>query len=146
MVQLKYFGDSRDFFKYDLITTIVKESSLCHYVFIPMLTKPRDDGQGNKAPLNIGDKCEDLLRFIKKCDSKSLKHWKDWLAPHVDSYSTIEPVDETYFLDEERNSYWEKFRPIVSKEHALVFIDPDTGLETGGPSYLRKMGRDKYIN
>jgi hypothetical protein len=29
--------------------------------------------------------------------------------------------------------------------NALIFIDPDTGLETGTPSYLRKMGREKYI-
>lgn len=38
MVQLKYFGDSRDYFKYDLITTLVQHTSLDNYLFVPMLT------------------------------------------------------------------------------------------------------------
>ena len=41
MVQLKYFGDNRDFFKYDLITVVLEHTSLSHYVFIPMLIAHR---------------------------------------------------------------------------------------------------------
>ena len=48
MVQLKYFGDSRDYFKYDLMTSILEEMMLESYVFIPMLTNHRDDN-GTKA-------------------------------------------------------------------------------------------------
>ena len=145
MVQLKYFGDSRDYFKYDLITAVIERTSLRHYVFVPMLTKHRDNSEGQKSPTNRRDKSEDLLRFIAKCGSKSLTHWELWLQRYVQSYATVEPVDSTFFSDDDRNSYWSAFLPKLSQKNALVFIDPDTGLETGKSWYLKKMGRDKYI-
>lgn len=146
MVQLKYFGDNRDFFKYDLITSIFcSTSSLCNYVFVPMLTEHRVDNEGNIPPRNIGGKSEGLLSFIKGCENKSLTHWKTWLLPLVNSYETIEPSDSTFFSDRAREQYWENFNPMLIKEDALIFIDPDTGLETGKPSYLNRMGREKYI-
>jgi hypothetical protein len=145
MVQLKYFGDSRDYFKYDLITEVIEHTSLRHYVFVPMLTKHRDNSEGQKASINRGDKSEDLLRFIAQCGYKSLTHWEHWLQRYVLSYTTVEPVDSAFFSDDDRKSYWSAFLPKLSQKNALVFIDPDTGLETGKPSYLKSMGRDKYI-
>ena len=145
MVQLKYFGDSRDYFKYDVISAIFKHSSLCHYVFVPMLTEHRQDKEGKRLPTNRGDKSDELLEFIKSCNHKSLKHWERWLGRHVQSYKTIEPIDDTFFSDGDRDAYWSTFRPMLSQKDALVFVDPDTGLETGKPGYLRKMGREKYI-
>lgn len=145
MVQHKYFGDSRDYFKYDLIKTVLENTALRHYVFIPMLTEHRDDAEGKVSPKDRGDKSPDLLHFIRSCDGKSLKHWRSWVARFAESYSTVEPVDETYFSDEGRETYWKRYDNSLSTADALVFVDPDTGLETGGPSYLRKMGREKYI-
>lgn len=145
MVQQKYFGDNRDYFKYDLIRTVFERSSLNRYVFIPMLTEHRDDNEGKKLPSNRGDKSDELLKFITECNGKSLKHWERWLARYVKSYATIEPVDRTFFSDASRDAYWKAFRPKLCQENALVFVDPDTGLQTGKPSYLRKMGKEKYI-
>lgn len=53
MVQLKYFGDSRDYFKYDLISSILEGMKIADYVFIPMLTNHRIDNEGNKTPKMI---------------------------------------------------------------------------------------------
>jgi len=145
MVQLKYFGDDRDYFKYDLITSVLSRSSLRHYVFVPMLTEHRHDHEGKKPPRNRGDKSNDLLEFISSRNGKSLKHWEDWFDRCVDSYKTLEPVDDTFFSDQAREAYWRASQPILGQKNALIFIDPDTGLETGTPSYLRKMGREKYI-
>lgn len=145
MVQLKYFGDSRDFFKYDLITGVLKRSSLRHYVFVPMLTEHRHDHEGKKPSRNNGDKSSDLLEFIISRDGKSLKHWRDWFGRYVESYNTLEPVDEIFFSDQGRDAYWCMYRPMLGRQNALIFVDPDTGLETGNPSYLRRMGREKYI-
>lgn len=99
MVQHKYFGDSRDYFKYDLIKTVLENAALRHYVFIPMLTEHRDDAEGKVSPKDRGDKSPELLHFIRSCDGKSLKHWRSWVARYAESYSTVEPVDETYFSD-----------------------------------------------
>lgn len=145
MVQHKYFGDSRDYFKYDLIKTVLENTALRHYVFIPMLTEHRDDAEGKVSPKDRGDKSPDLLHFIRSCESKSLKHWRSWVARYAESYSTVEPVDETYFSDDGRETYWKRYEHFLSMGEALVFVDPDTGLETGTPAYLRKMGREKYI-
>ncbi len=145
VVQLKYFGDSRDYFKYDLITHLLKSDDLKKYAFIPMLTNHRVDSEGNKkAKFTIG-KSTELLSFIESCHTKDLNHWEIWLKPKVHVYKTIHPVNETNFRDDSRQKYWQHFSEILKEENALVFVDPDTGLESGTPSYLRKMGREKYI-
>lgn len=142
MVQLKYFGDSRDYFKYDLITNILNSGLVSNYSFIPMLTNYRKDGEGNKTPNHIEGKSRELLRFIDNCQSKDLEHWKLWLKPYVESYITVQPVNSTFFDDRARNKDWRSFKEVIVSENALVFVDPDTGLETGSPSYLKKMGRE----
>jgi hypothetical protein len=146
MVQLKYFGDSRDFFKYDLIRAILsnKDLSLSHYVFVPMLTEHRNDNEGRILPRNRNDSSCDLLKFITDCDSKSLTHWERFLKRYA-KYKTLTPVDENFFSDGTRSEYWRAFQPIIKQINALVFVDPDTGLETGKPWYLKKMGLEKYI-
>lgn len=145
MVQLKYFGDSRDYFKYDLITHLLKNRIISNYAFVPMLTNHRVDTEGNKKPKHIKGKSTELLSFINKCDSKDLEFWEIWLNPHIESYVTIQPLNDTFFEDETRSRYWELFESVLTTKNALVFIDPDTGLETGTPSYLKNKGREKYI-
>ncbi len=145
MVQLKYFGDDRDFFKYDLITFILKKSRLSNYVFIPMLTEHRNDNEGQKTPADKNDRSHELLQFMLGCPSKSLKHWENWISHFADQYLTVEPVDSTYFHDSSRMAYWEKFNTMLPTKNALIFIDPDTGLETGSPAYQKRQGREKYL-
>lgn len=145
MVQLKYFGDSRDYFKYDLITYLLKSGVISNYVFIPMLTNHRVDGEGNKTPKHVEGKSSELLSFIDKCHTKDLSHWERWLSPYANSYVTVQPVNEVFFDDSARESYWQRFESVSKEKNALIFLDPDTGLETGTPSYLKKMGREKYI-
>lgn len=145
MVQLKYFGDSRDYFKYDLINHLLVSRLVSNYAFVPMLTNHRVDGEGNKSPKPIQGKSTELLSFIGRCDSKDLNHWEAWVKPHAKSYVTVQPVNEVFFEDSSRHKYWESFDAVLRTKNALVFVDPDTGLETGKPSYLRKMGREKYI-
>lgn len=145
MVQLKYFGDNRDYFKYDLITSIFEAKLLSRYVFIPMLTSHRDDKEGNKKPVNNGDKSTKLYNFIVKCEGKSLNHWEIWLTPYVSSYHTVKPTDELFFHDKSRDKYWQMFTSLIKTEKTLVFVDPDTGLQTGTPSYRKRKGQEKYI-
>jgi hypothetical protein len=145
MVQLKYFGDNRDYFKYDLITSIFEARLLERYVYIPMLTDHRNDNEGIIALKDNGDKSLRLYAFIKTCPDKSLNHWETWLTPCVTSYLTAKPVDLTYFRDVSRTEYWDRFKPMMGTDKTLVFVDPDTGLQTGTPSYRKRMGSEKYI-
>jgi len=66
MVQLKYYGDDRDYFKYDLITYLLKSLEIKNYGFVPMLTEHRDDNEGNVTAVDSGCKCKVLLNHIKE--------------------------------------------------------------------------------
>ena len=145
MVQLKYFGDSRDYFKYDLISSVLLGMGTTNYVFVPMLTDHREDKEGKKLPKQMEGKSALLYSFIRGCHSKDLNHWEKWFCEIGINYKTVQPVNEAIFRDEKRSEYWKAFSKHLQTEDALVFIDPDTGLESGSPSYLRKMGREKYI-
>jgi hypothetical protein len=146
MVQLKYFGDSRDFFKYDLITNLLKHNLVCNYVFVPMLTKARQgNNEGNKKPKQRDDRSKELFSFINSCDSKDLRHWESWLTQYVESYTTVEPVNDFFWEDERREAYWKSFEAALATKNALIFLDPDTGLQTGCPAYRKKHGAEKYI-
>ena len=145
MVQLKYFGDSRDYFKYDLITFLLKNGGAENYVFIPMLTNHRIGNEGNKSPKPVEGKSKKLLSYIGNCSSKDLNHWETWLGSYAKTYKTVQPVNETFFEDAERSEYWKLFSNFLTGKNSLIFVDPDTGLETGKPSYLKKTGREKYI-
>jgi hypothetical protein len=145
MVQLKYFGDDRDYFKYDLITTLVSDTSLRHYVFVPMLTEHRQDNEGNQVPKPRIGKRGELLNFIKSCNGKSLAHWERWLAPHVASYRAIDPVDRTIFSNDTRDNYWSQVQPLLKQKETLIFLDPDTGLQLGRKSAIHERDWPKYI-
>lgn len=145
MVQLKYFGDDRDYFKYDLITSILKDIIFENYVFIPMLTnEPHSNKEGEKRPKEDGGKSKELYLFIGNRSPKRLSRWKGWLNDYVKNYKTVEPVDETFFKDDARDRYWGIFAELLKEKNALIFLDPDTGVESGAKSYLKGEG-EKYI-
>lgn len=149
MVQLKYFGDSRNFFKYDLITTLLQSGKFKNYVFIPMLTEHRDDNQGNISQRSRGEgkSSKELLEFIKGRNNKTLQHWRCWLEAKAENvaYAAIEPADCLCFADDGREEYWRRHKSLLTTKETLVFVDPDTGLETGTPNALKKKGREKYM-
>jgi hypothetical protein len=129
-----------------LITHLLNKKVASNYGFIPMLTNPRSDGEGNKEPKYIKGKSCDLYCFIiNRRETKDLKHWEKWLKPFVKSYKTKRPVNKVFFDDSNRDCYWKQYEDISKLANALIFIDPDTGLETGTPSYQKRMGREKYI-
>jgi len=145
MVQLKFFGDNRDYFKYDLITCIFKANFLNKYVFVPMLTCHRNDNEGKITPKCDSNKSMKLYEHIKECNDKSLKNWETWLEPYVTCYQTVEPVNDTYFLHGSRAEYWDQFTRFLITGKTLIFVDPDIGLQTGTANYRRKRGSEKYI-
>jgi hypothetical protein len=110
-----------------------------------MLTSYREDNEGKRRPVNNGDKSAKLYDFIMTCEGTTLNHWKTWLSPYVLSYQTIEPTDEIFFYDESRVNYWHRFGALVGTDKTLVFLDPDTGLQTGTSSYRKRMKPEKYI-
>ncbi|MBU0675702.1 MAG: hypothetical protein KJ950_13760 [Proteobacteria bacterium] len=145
MVQLKYFGDDRDFFKYDLLSSVLSENIFATYGFVPMLTFHREDGEGNITPRHINGKSGELYRFISACPNRDLNHWQKWMQRFSVNYQTIQPVNETFFRHHTRANYWQKFKDIINSDYALIFFDPDTGLQAGRKSTIKPGDEEKYI-
>ncbi len=110
-----------------------------------MLTEDGPDRQGRLAPRFREGRSSRLYDFIMGCNEKSLCHWQTWLKQYTASYETVEPVDRTYFREASRAQYWQGFKGFMDRRETLVFVDPDTGLQTGGASYRRRMGIEKYL-
>lgn len=145
MVQLKYYGDDRDYFKYDLISFVLEECDFDSYGFVPMLTEHRYDNEGNIVPTPSSCKSQELLNFICSHSKPDLNNWEIWLKRYVLSYTTVQPVNSTYFGNGNRNAYWSKFNHVISMPESLVFFDPDTGLQAGRKSPIKKEEYEKYI-
>ncbi|MCP4551854.1 MAG: hypothetical protein GY834_07415, partial [Bacteroidetes bacterium] len=93
MVQLKYYGDDRDYFKYDLISTVLDEIGFDNYSFVPMLTEHRYDNEGDISPESSPCKSEELLAFICSHSKPDLNNWELWLKKYTSSYLTVQPIN-----------------------------------------------------
>ena len=145
MVQLKYYGDDRDYFKYDLISFVLKNSNFKQYGFVPMLTEHRYDNEGKISPTPSNCKSNDLLSFISTHSNQDLNNWELWLKQYVSTYNCIQPVNTDYFNESNRVKYWEKYSVIISANNSLVFFDPDTGIQAGRASKIKPEEKEKYI-
>ena len=145
MVQLKYYGDDRDYFKYDLISFILEKSAFKQYGFVPMLTEYRYDNEGTIAPTPSECKSKELLNFICTHSKPDLNNWGLWLNQYVDSYITVQPANSTYFNYISRSDYWFKFQTVISAQNSLIFFDPDTGIQAGRKTRIDKKDNEKYI-
>jgi hypothetical protein len=145
MVQLKYYGDSRDYFKYDLISFVLSNDIFISYCFVPMLTNNRFDNEGGKKLKHSVCKSTNLYNFINNNKNPDLNHWEKWLKQFVPVYKTIQPVNSTYFTDQNRSKYWELNREILVLKNALIFLDPDTGIQAGRKTIIGSTDREKYI-
>jgi len=145
MVQLKYYGDDRDYFKYDLISFILKSGIFKQYGFVPMLTKHRYDNEGNIPPTPSDCKSKKLLNFISLHPKPDLNNWELWLKKYVYTYNCIQPINTNYFNDDNRIKYWEAHEEIISANNSLIFFDPDTGIQAGRASRIKTEEKEKYI-
>lgn len=130
----QYFGDKRDLFKYDLMTEIAKGiPAITQVVFIPMLTPDDGTGQGQQVDYDIGSRNQKLLAFLKECrkegrrDIREIERYFGEAGIRLHIYG----ADEQFQSDPEaRKRYFATISEAVPS-HALVFVDPDTGLEIG---------------
>ena len=148
----QFFGDNRDLFKYDLILSVVKGiDQVKQFTFIPMLTEDSGD-HGNqidrkraKAGFNNGE----LQIFLDNCISSNVRN-----IVKINEYfvkkglKTISNKEDDNFTHINRNHYFSQLR-IEYLENALVFVDPDNGLEikkSGSKHILYSEIRELYEN
>lgn len=136
----QYFGDNRDLFKYDLLSEILtKGRTIRRCTFIPMLTKDDPSGHGSKidrSKARAGFKNNKLVRFLDKCiekDDRDIRNIVKYFKGNLGHTEFTVYKAREYFPHGDRRAY---FHGIGDKllHNALIFIDPDNGLEVERPN------------
>lgn len=141
----QYFADKRDFFKWDFLEDILDGCpKLKTFINISMLTPSDKTGQGNLKNYEPGKRRKPLHTFLQSC----LKNGKRRVS-EIGKYFQKKGRFKYYsYLDSYTYASREKyFKGIPKKElkQALVFFDPDIGLDIGTMKYMRQSGINKYL-
>ena len=135
-----FFADKHDFFKWDLLLTMMEDiPELVRLTYVPMLTP--DDRGGDARHTAVGNRHTELFEFFDEClkqDRRNIKKLRTFFREQGHEYTPYR--DCSYFQHEDRTTYFEEI-PNSALTQALVFLDPDTGLEPR----TRPADADKYV-
>lgn len=131
----QYFADRRDFFKYDLLLELSEGLGFIRQLtFIPMLTPDDGSGDGQLKGYPPGARRQDLYCFLQECLARGVRDIRElrrFFAQRAFIYSPYR--DDAYFAHAGRAEYFASI-PETSLRAAVVFLDPDNGLEVASMS------------
>ena len=139
----QYFGDKRDFFKYDLAIELCERIPLKQLTFIPMLTENDGTEEGKFTNYDCKSMREDLYVFLQNCVKNGKRNIKE-LKKYFNNITFIKytPYGENIiFTHEGRKAYFRDI-PQDALKDSVILIDPDNGIE------IKSMGKGnghKYI-
>jgi hypothetical protein len=133
----KYFGDTRDLFKYDLILELLsKNNFLERFTFIPMLTEDKENLHGkrtNYSKARAGTQRRGLIEFLTRSIAENRRNIVE-LERFFRSVTLPQKVDfkiyrkNRFFSHETRAKYFNEIgRQLMSR--SVILVDPDIGLE-----------------
>lgn len=144
----QYFGDRRDFFKWDLLEDLTTPTSerigLC---YIAMLTAPDASREGELKAYPCGARRSELHEFLQSCAADGrheVRAIREYFAQRGIEYRPFGDCSDGYYTYANRQSYFRAI-PDAFLQDAVVFLDPDIGLSAGSESYMRRVGIDKYL-
>jgi hypothetical protein len=145
-MNLKYSGDTRDLFKFDLVRQLIKGiPEFRSFTFVPMITdEERRTKQKKSAKLDLGAAARKGLAGTKNRDLMEcmgrLQEINDDLSyfSGVHSYFRqenimVDVLHKDRFSHENRVNYFQKLFDSFPKE-SLILLDPDIGLEVKNPT------------
>lgn len=158
----KYFGNSLDLFKYDVLTFLTNSEN-ANLFYIAMLTKPEIKKLDPKYKLfEIGIQNKVLYEFINKINVEESKIEIKDISDYFSSVNvehaivlnkpfkskniiTFENID--YFENENRFEYFEKSIAFYKKQisKTILFLDADVGIDLGINRRVRSM-KNMYLN
>lgn len=142
----QYFADQRDFLKYDLLVELVENTpGVCRLTSIPMLTPNDDTGEGDVLTYVMGSRRPDIYHFLRYCLARGDRNIRNlrtlFQGRHYAYYCHREDCPYSY---ESRREYFTSV-PSRALQDAVVFVDPDTGIETSTDAYMRGKGIGRYL-
>lgn len=131
----KFFGDSKDLFKYDLITDILKNfhGKIDRLVIVPMLTAYYPRFRGNTGCRNK-NLIECFRRFRTKEDVDNYyatlkQYFKDLKESIGIKKVRVRIEKDEIFSQQTRSVYFSGILEHFPKAACLLFIDPDIGVK-----------------
>jgi hypothetical protein len=142
----KFFGDTRDLFKLDLVCNIMKNlPELDSFTFVPMLTEDDETkGQKKNAKKDLaqavkngkgGSKNMELVLHMARLQEidNDLEYFRGIRSLFKKENIMIDIFDRHKFSHAQREHYFASlFEKFPTK--SLIFLDPDIGLEERKPS------------
>jgi hypothetical protein len=141
----QYFGDRRDFFKYDLLLDLVGSHGNRRLTFIPMLTPNDRSGEGQLTRYECAGRRSLLFESLRTAvnsgerDIRLLRTIMPGFGVRFNAHR-----DADCFEHESRTLYFDSV-PDAWLAEAVIFFDPDVGLQTGSRGYMRQRGFQKYL-
>ncbi|EQD68516.1 hypothetical protein B1A_07306, partial [mine drainage metagenome] len=131
-MKLQYFGDRRDFYKYDLLLELGRALQPPNGInVLPMLTA--DDG-GNDGQLTgrVSARDATLFEFLRAGGPRQLGR----VAEHFTQRGVpLRFVSEELIRKDDRAGYFARIEDQALAD-SIVFLDPDTGLKSESASRL----------
>lgn len=138
----QYFGDKNDFFKFDLILTLIESiEKLKAFTFIPMLTESDGSRDGTLTSYN-GNRRKELKIFLGKyanSNNRKVCILREYMINKDIAYNYYK--DTEYFNHYSRSEYFKDIKEEMLK-NAVILLDPDNGLEV---SSMRNSNGNKYV-
>lgn len=140
----KFFGDTRDLFKYDLVRHIMKSvPELTNFTFVPMLTAgagvrksaAKSDMKKAHRAGRAGSQNIALVRQMERLQEidDDIAYFSGIRDYFTHEKISVEIIGDTLFSHKERARYFQNLYTGLPKS-SLIFLDPDTGLEESSPS------------
>jgi hypothetical protein len=158
----QYFADRNDFFKYSLLIFLAEQLATKRLSVVWMLTPDDGSQDGGKVayPRGAGDR--KLYCFLQKSledGTRNVRKIGDYFKGADHRFDYCPYGAERLFLHGDRAAYFDGI-PKENLDKAIVFLDPDNGLEvkstrsTNGEKYLKldeveliynKMGKSSIL-
>ena len=130
----RFFADTRDLFKYDLVLHLMEEvPDLRHFLFVPMLTEDdgKEGGYHDLSKARAGYLNKELYHFLEHCHAEKVRdvnRIRSWFAGRGIETTVV----DVPFTHRGRNRFFENLATGV-RPSSLILLDPDNGLEVGHP-------------
>jgi hypothetical protein len=139
----QYFADRRHLFKYDLLLDVLADVPALdlRLTYVPMLTPDDPRGEQARTSGTPGQRRPHLATFLTQ-GMRNISTLRAFFAVEGVRYRPYR--DTEYFDPTQRQEYFGAI-PAPLLDTALVFLDPDLGLATGGEEGLRRTGSASYL-
>lgn len=129
----QYFGDKRDLLKFSLLESLTEGvQDMRQLTCIWLLTPPAANNDGNRhfKESEGGSKLATFLRDCVATGRRDVRELSRYMAGRSEAYFSYGDEPSHYFTARSRATYFASI-PDSALRNAVVFFDPDNGLEPG---------------